>query len=64
MLDASPADAAHGGDLRRTDIAGARAIGMRSIRYRGLSDDTSTGPEADSVIDDHRELPDLIASLP
>jgi len=63
MLDASPADAVHIGDLRRTDVAGARAIGMGSIRYRGLADDPSAGPEADFVLDDHRDLPGLIASI-
>jgi putative hydrolase of the HAD superfamily len=63
MLDADPASAAHIGDLRRTDVAGARAIGMTSIRYRGLADDASPGPEADHVLDAHRDLPALIASL-
>jgi FMN phosphatase YigB (HAD superfamily) len=63
MLGASPADAVHIGDLRRTDIAGARAIGMRSIRYRGLADDPDPGPEADFVLDDHRDLPELLASI-
>jgi putative hydrolase of the HAD superfamily len=63
MLGAEPAEAVHIGDLRRTDIAGARAIGMGSIRYRGLADDPSPGPEADFVLDDHRDLPGLIASL-
>lgn len=63
MLGAAPAEAAHIGDLRRTDIAGARAIGMRGIRYRGLADDPGPGPEADFVIDDHRDLPKLVASI-
>ncbi len=63
MLDAEPADTIHIGDLRRTDVAGARAIGMRSIRYRGLADDPDPGPEADLVLDDHHELPGLIASI-
>lgn len=63
MLGAEPAEAVHIGDLRRTDIAGARAIGMRSIRYSGLADDPDPGPEADFVLDDHRDLPDLIASI-
>jgi FMN phosphatase YigB (HAD superfamily) len=63
MLGASPADAVHIGDLRRTDVAGARAIGMGSIRYRGLADDPGPGPEADFAIADHRELPGLIASI-
>lgn len=63
MLGAAPADAVHIGDLRRTDIAGARAFGMGSIRYRGLADDPEPGPEADFVIDDHRELPGVVASI-
>jgi FMN phosphatase YigB (HAD superfamily) len=63
MLGAEPADSAHIGDLRRTDVAGARAMGMGSIRYRGLADDPGPGPEADHVLDDHRDLPALIASL-
>jgi FMN phosphatase YigB (HAD superfamily) len=63
MLGAAPGEAAHIGDLRRTDIAGAAAMGMRSIRYRGLADDVGAGPEGDFVLDDHRELPELIASL-
>jgi putative hydrolase of the HAD superfamily len=63
MLEAEPAEAVHVGDLRRTDIAGARAHGMGSVRYRGLADDTRPGPEADFVIDDHRELPAILAAL-
>lgn len=35
-----PARVAHVGDLRRTDVAGARAMGMTSVRYRGSNDDT------------------------
>jgi FMN phosphatase YigB (HAD superfamily) len=63
MLGTEPTAAIHVGDLRRTDIAGARAIGMRSVRYRGLADDPGPGPGADFVIDSHRELPELIASV-
>lgn len=62
-LDAAPAEAIHVGDLRRTDIAGARAIGMHTIRYRGLHDDPDPGAEADHVLDHHSDLPALIESL-
>jgi HAD superfamily hydrolase (TIGR01509 family) len=56
-----PADAAHVGDLRRTDIAGARAMGMTSVRYTGVFDDDSLPePEGHLVTDDHRRLPDLL----
>ncbi len=64
-LDAEPGEAAHVGDLRRTDVAGAAAVGMRTVRYRGLHDDRDEdgGGEADFVIDSHRELPDLIGRI-
>jgi putative hydrolase of the HAD superfamily len=62
-----PARAAHVGDLRRTDIAGALAIGMTAVRYRGCYDDGDSPvddgedhPEGDHVIDDHAELPPLL----
>lgn len=59
-----PAALAHVGDLRRTDVAGARAQGWRSVRYRGLTDDApgreghpdAHHPDADHVIDHHDEL--------
>jgi FMN phosphatase YigB (HAD superfamily) len=61
-LGAQPGEAAHIGDLRRTDIAGAGAVGMTTVRYRGLHDDRGEdgGGEADFVIDSHRELPPLL----
>jgi putative hydrolase of the HAD superfamily len=60
-LDAEPGEAMHVGDLRRTDIAGAAAYGMRTVRYRGLHDDPGAAgePEADFVIDSHLQLPAL-----
>jgi len=47
---------AHVGDLRRTDVAGARRSGWRSVRYRGFYDDDSELAEADVVIAAHSEL--------
>jgi len=62
MLEAEPAAAMHVGDLRRTDIAGASALGMKTVRYRALYDDPEIegAVEADFVLDSHRELPALI----
>lgn len=60
-LDAQPEAAMHVGDLRRTDIAGAASLGMRTVRYRGFHDDAGAGPEADFVIDSHLELVELTA---
>jgi putative hydrolase of the HAD superfamily len=56
----SPERAAHVGDLRRTDAAGARAIGMTAVRYRGVFDDPPPEDhdalDAHHVIDDHADL--------
>jgi putative hydrolase of the HAD superfamily len=61
-LGASPKAAMHVGDLRRTDIAGAAALGMRTARYRALHDDPDANGEieADFVLDSHHELPGVI----
>lgn len=61
-LGAEPAAAMHVGDLRRTDIAGASALGMRAARYRALYDDPEIdgAVEADFVLDSHRELLELL----
>lgn len=60
-LGARPEEAMHVGDLRRTDVAGAAALGMRTVRYRGMNEEVEEGwPEADFVIDAHLELIGLI----
>ena len=62
-LGAEPAEAMHVGDLRRTDVAGAAALGMRTVRYTGLNDDGEAAgaeEEAEVVVSSHRELPRLI----
>ena len=52
-----PSRAAHVGDRRRTDIAGALAIGMIAVRYLGVFDDDDlTQPEGDHVVKHHDEL--------
>jgi putative hydrolase of the HAD superfamily len=64
-LDAQPEVAMHVGDLRRTDVAGAAALGMRTVRYKGMNDegDADPGPEAEFVLDSHLELLDVIDRL-
>jgi putative hydrolase of the HAD superfamily len=61
-LGARPAEAAHVGDTPRTDIAGAQALGMTTIRCAGAVDQDG-GPEADFVIRDHREIPGILERL-
>ncbi len=59
-LGTRPAETVHVGDLRFTDVAGARAAGLVSVRYRGIRDDPGEGPEADYVIDHLDQLPGLL----
>lgn len=57
-----PARAAlHVGDLRRTDVAGARAAGMRTVRISDHHDDRSDHPEADHVVESHAQLCEILA---
>ncbi|MCU1369919.1 MAG: HAD-superfamily hydrolase, subfamily variant 1 [Ilumatobacteraceae bacterium] len=62
----APGEAAHVGDLRRTDIAGAQGHGVFAVRYAGIfgdpgrAEDGSDGVEGDAVIADHA---DLLAAL-
>ncbi|MBS1846928.1 MAG: HAD family hydrolase [Actinobacteria bacterium] len=70
--DVAPEHAVHVGDLHRTDVAGAKAMGMTSVRYTGVFDDpdpdaaATAGPgskpavQPDHVIDDLGALPDLL----
>jgi HAD superfamily hydrolase (TIGR01549 family) len=55
-----PARVAHTGDRRRTDVAGARAMGMVSVRYTAVFDDESDLPEADHVVSSHAEMLDAL----
>jgi putative hydrolase of the HAD superfamily len=57
----APRRAAHVGDLRRTDVAGALAMGMTAVRYAGVFDDDSADqPEADHVVSSHAEIPGVL----
>ncbi len=56
-----PDRVAHVGDLRRTDVAGALAMGMVAVRYTGISDDDSQPePEAHHVVAHHSDLPAVL----
>jgi putative hydrolase of the HAD superfamily len=64
-LGAEPARTAHVGDQRRTDVAGALAMGMTAVRYTGVFDDDSQPePEGHHVVADHRDLPDVLGLVP
>lgn len=55
-LGTAPSESMHVGDLRRTDVAGARGAGMGAVRIRWHHDDVSGLPEADLVADSHAHL--------
>lgn len=64
-VGAEPRQAVHVGDLRRTDVAGARAAGMKTVRIAATHDDPALDglPEADEVVGSHAELPDALRRL-
>jgi putative hydrolase of the HAD superfamily len=59
-LGVRPPEALHIGDLKRTDIAGARHIGMHAVRFRGVHDDKTDAAEAETVIDRHEQILEVI----
>jgi len=59
-LGVAPEHALHVGDLRRTDVAGARSLGMCSVRIRARHDDLEPLPEADFVVSSHAGLRELL----
>ena len=53
-----PSEAAHVGDSKRTDIAGALALGMTAIRFAGFHDRVDgAGPEAPVVLTRFQDIP-------
>jgi FMN phosphatase YigB (HAD superfamily) len=52
-----PGRCVHVGDRRRTDVAGAQALGMRAVRITSVFDDEpDQGPSGDVVIASYKEL--------
>jgi putative hydrolase of the HAD superfamily len=58
--EVEPGGAVHVGDLRRTDVAGARAVGMGTVRIRWHHDDSSEHPDADAVAESHSHLQEIL----
>ena len=58
---ADPSEIAHVGDGRRTDVAGALAMGMTAVRATWFADrGPETGPEGHHVAGSIREVPTLL----
>jgi len=55
-----PSEAAHVGDLRRTDVLGANRMGIVSVQYTGGRHDDEVDPSAEStpdhVVENHLDL--------
>lgn len=59
-MGVAPGEAAHIGDNAGTDVAGAKALGMRAYRFTGLMDRGGGSVEPDAVVADLRDLPGLL----
>ncbi|MDM8520340.1 HAD family hydrolase [Anaerolineales bacterium HSG6] len=62
QLECQPNQAVHIGDLLRTDIQGAKNIGMRAIQYTGFNEDTDNKTDVipDAVISSYDSLNPLL----
>jgi len=61
-LGVDAAHAVHIGDLTRTDIVGAKAIGLRAVRYAEVSDDSDRSIEPDGVVYSFGEFEEWLLS--
>jgi len=63
ILEARPEEAVHVGDLPETDLAGARAVGMKAVLFLGVSHRQDGRPLADAVFEEYGELEELLERL-
>jgi len=54
---------AHIGDLRRTDVAGARQAGLKAILFTGIHEDAEATPAPDAVLPHWNTLADVLTHL-
>jgi putative hydrolase of the HAD superfamily len=62
-LDSWAPEAAHVGDIQRTDIAGAQAAGMAAVHFIGANDHDAARSTADLVVRHFDELPTALGGL-
>jgi HAD superfamily hydrolase (TIGR01549 family) len=62
-IDVRPTEAAHVGDIQRTDIAGAQAAGMSAIHFVGANNKDVGRSTADVVVSHFEQLPQALGSL-
>jgi FMN phosphatase YigB (HAD superfamily) len=62
-LDARAPEAAHVGDIQRTDIAGAQAAGMAAVHFIGANNSDAGRSTADLIVRHFDELPAALGGL-
>jgi putative hydrolase of the HAD superfamily len=62
-LDVRPTEAAHVGDIQRTDVAGAQAAGMAAVHFVGANNADVRRSTADIIVNHFEELPQALGSL-
>jgi putative hydrolase of the HAD superfamily len=62
-LEVRASEAAHVGDMQRTDIAGAQAAGMWAVHFVGANNRDAAISTADAVIRHFDELPTALSNL-
>jgi len=63
QLGVPAGEAAHVGDMQRTDIAGAQAAGMSAVHFVGASSRDAEHSTADALVRHFEELPAALGSL-
>ncbi len=64
QLGVKPREAAHVGDIQRTDIAGAQAAGMMAVHFVGANDRDAAHSTAEALVREFDELPATLDKLP
>jgi FMN phosphatase YigB (HAD superfamily) len=62
-LGVRPTEAAHVGDIQRTDVAGAQTAGMAAVHFTGANNADAGRSTADVMVRHFDELPQALGSL-
>jgi putative hydrolase of the HAD superfamily len=62
-LGVRPTEAAHVGDIQRTDVAGAQAAGMAAVHFVGANNSDVARSTGDVIVSHFEELPQALGGL-
>lgn len=62
-LGVRPTEAAHVGDIQRTDVAGAQAAGMAAVHFVGANNADVPHSTGDAIVSHFEELPQALGGL-